>query len=195
MGVYLKLSKISRRKYAALVNKDNQPANGFTLIEVLVGLAVLALVVGSFLPMLANSEIWIMWAGDETVATNYANSIVETIKAHSIELEQVSEHYNTDSDGNGVNDIYQCSDSDDATTFSFTLDPDASFLVVEKPDNMSATISISQYDDTAPYVPDNPDDEIILYLSENLFNVDVQVEVTRGEKVTSYTLCTVIGAE
>ncbi|WP_409227553.1 type IV pilus modification PilV family protein [Gudongella sp. SC589] len=61
---------------------------GFTLIEVIIAFAILAIVLVSFLGMFSNGLRTIFYSGDRTEANNYAQTIMDTIY-HEVDVDNL----------------------------------------------------------------------------------------------------------
>lgn len=63
---------------------------GMTLLEVLLSLALLALLTTSVMSIFAPPVLWISQARNETTAANYAQAIIEELRGERHKLEAVS---------------------------------------------------------------------------------------------------------
>lgn len=157
---------------------------GLTLIEVMVSLVILALITISFLTIFTTSGIWIVNAGKETIAQNYAASIIELVKAHSSDLALLA-----------IPEL-ELSDTD-ITDQVFTLElvPGKVPLQVQAPPNMTATVYIRPYEDTLFYDQDKDGvKDFEKYFANNLLTVDVTVGWQEKGQDKTLQLSTITGA-
>lgn len=153
-----------------------------TLIEVMAALVLLSLLAVTILSVFSTSGSWISGAGKKTIAVQYANSIIDAIKANSKDL-------------NNANPVY--TDNNNDGQFSFTMG--SSDITVDAPlDALKAnsTINISPHIDS-PYYPDvnadgNPD--ISLPFGNNLFDIKVKIEWGESGHSRNFELSTIMGA-
>jgi prepilin-type N-terminal cleavage/methylation domain-containing protein len=67
---------------------EKKKQRGFSLIELMVGLAVLGLIVMGILAAFPASRLWISWAGEKTMESTYAASVLEILRNNSLLLQQ-----------------------------------------------------------------------------------------------------------
>lgn len=163
---------------------DNLEQQGFTLIEVLGALAVLALLSASIIIMFTTSGMWILHAGRQNIAGDYATSLIEIIKAHSSDLAESPPDF-------------EVTDSDKSDQlFSLVLAPGKPSIQVEAPPEMEATVTIVRYDETIFYDSNGDGNEDInINFKDNLFQVTVAINwVERGHD-KSLQMVTIVGAK
>lgn len=162
------------------MQKNSSDKNGFTFIEVLVALGLLAIFMVSVLGTFSSSGIWILRAGERTRARDLATAVVETIRAHSVELlaMDLTKQAQFETVDEDITDGY----------FVFSLDPDKEKIVVPDPENLKATLAICLHD-CGHYYEDNQE----VLLEDNLFDVNVKVE-TKGSNKMLVEMATVISA-
>lgn len=180
--------------------------DGMTLIEVMAALVLLSLLAVTLLSVFSTTGGWIGGAGKKTSASQYANSIIEGIRARSTELKSIDW---SDSSSNpnvsGTPPVFSVNDSADITDtmFSFYLVPgtEASRVEIDAPRNYEATIKINRHDDTAYYtggdangngIPEINGKDIIF--NNNLYDVQVKIKWNEKGIDKEITISTVLGA-
>lgn len=157
-----------------------QKQAGFSLVEVLVALAILALISVAVLGIISVSSLWVIQAGQRTQATDYASSIIETIREHSSELRGLNL-------ADGL--IYEASDQDlTDQRFLIQIHPEKAAFNIPAPKNLAASIEISLHN-ASPYYEEDMD----LVFEKNLYNINVAVsEVSTGSMVVEMSTVIVV---
>jgi prepilin-type N-terminal cleavage/methylation domain-containing protein len=156
---------------------------GMTLIEVMAALVLLSLLAVTILSVFTTSESWVRGAGKKTIAVQYANSIIDAIRANSKDL-------------NNADPVYTDDNSDGQ--FAFTIG--SSDIVIDAPIDTiiaNSTINISPHLDS-PYYPDadaNGKPDVNLLFGDNLFDIKVTIEWEEAGHSRSFELSTIMGAQ
>jgi prepilin-type N-terminal cleavage/methylation domain-containing protein len=157
------------------VRQKDQKQTGFSLVEVLMALAILTMIAVTVLGISSVSSVWVIQAGQRTQATDYASSIIETVRENASELKVL----------NLENDMtWEVSDHDlTDQRFVFQIDPECLSLSIPAPENLQAFLAISLHDASA-YYETNMD----LVFEDNLFDVNVTVtNVSNGSILAEMT--------
>lgn len=144
----------------------NQPGRiqqkGFSLIELIVGMVILSLMVASLIPILTQSEIYLIGVDKRLKASAYATSIIETVKARADEI-AIDTPYNHTSLA--------------TDEFEFALINDYSVKIPSGLDIKSTELEIKHYDDK---------------YSDRMAVVNVTVTWLDNSREQSYELSTII---
>jgi prepilin-type N-terminal cleavage/methylation domain-containing protein len=180
---------------------------GMTLIEVMAALVLLSLLAVTLLSIFSTSGSWIRGTGKKTIAVQYANSIMDMIKADSLQLLNID--FTKDPAMGGSIEVSDNNESDDV--FGFLLEQEQEVAgVIESvevfkievpapatPLKATATINISPHEDISYYPDDdgdgNPDNE--LPFGGNLFDVKVKIEWAESGYSSDIEIFTVMGAQ
>lgn len=175
------------------INCINDNEKGLTLIEVIVALAITAILTTVFMGVFSNSGRWIAGAGAQTKASSYATSIIEVIRNDENSIGEITEDDLTDED-DGVKCLKFKLSETDKDPFSPSLQSQ-----VDNPSNMEASVTIFNHEDTSYYDADsdgNIDSDFEnLYPKRCLLKIVVTVQWSEyGEDKVS-VLSTVVGGK
>ncbi|MGI5921026.1 MAG: type IV pilus modification PilV family protein [Syntrophomonadaceae bacterium] len=163
----------------------NKKQAGFTLIEVLAALVILALLTTSIMTMFSVSELWIGRAGKQTIASDYAISIIEVIRAYSSDLADLP-----------LSPDFEVTDANVSDqVFSFRLLNSKPPINVDAPPNLKAAVTITRYDESSWYNRGGMGSQDIISFPDNLFQLQVTVYWTEGGHDKSLQMLTIVGAK
>jgi prepilin-type N-terminal cleavage/methylation domain-containing protein len=167
---------------------------GMTLIEVMAALVLLSLLAVTVLNVFSTTGGWITGAGKKAIAIQYANSIIDSVKANSVELVNIDfTEPAPDPDKNEIDDEFNFSwAKKDGGKFEIMVPAPANTLRAE------ATIVLSKYNDDLYYMDANGNEVISAddrYFKDNLFDVKAKIEWNEGENSGSIELSTIMGAK
>jgi len=164
--------------------EKNRDEKGLTLIEVVASLFILTLVAVGVLSAFSTSGVWIGSARKSTVASGYAATIVDVVREHSIELNNVT-----------LSPDYQDVDNntDDDT---FVMDIGTKSVNIDAPRGMQAAVTVRKHDDSTYYDTSGGGNPQVggkdVYFYDNLYEMDVDISWNGGSR--DYNMSTIIGA-
>ncbi|MEN6461949.1 MAG: prepilin-type N-terminal cleavage/methylation domain-containing protein [Syntrophomonas sp.] len=162
---------------------DNIKQQGLTLVEVLGALVILALLSTSIMMMFTTSGVWIAHAGKQTIAGDYATSLVEVIKSYSSDLVELPPDF----------EVIDTNNSDQL--FRFVLASGKPAIQMQAPPGMGAIIRIVRYDDTACYDSNGDGNkDINIKFNDNLFQVIVTINWVEAGRDKTLQMVTIVGA-
>lgn len=170
---------------------------GMTLIEVMAALTLFCLMAVSLLSFFTTSSMWIVSGAKKTQATEYATSIIETLKAYSsnLDLNEISnlqpQHWDSKEDNH-----FELIDEDTEDGFFYIkLKESKDAFKVKAPPGMTASLNLSQHDDSVFYDKDDDGyEDFTRYINNNLFNVLVTVTWTEAGHSRQFQMYTVVSA-
>lgn len=176
------------------IDNNIKQEEGMTLIEVMAALVLLSLLAVTLLSVFSTTGSWINGAGKKAIAVQYANSIIDAIKANSAELVNIDfAELPPDPAKNEMDDEFNFSwAKKDGGVLEIMVPAPANTLKAE------ATMALSKHDDNS-YYTDADGNEIVpaanRYFKDNLFEIKAKIEWSEGENSRSIELSTIMEAK
>ncbi len=172
-----------------LIRKNFADERGWSLLEVLAALYIVALIVMGVLSTSGTSAFWIRGARDQTLVSIYAASIVDVLRSNSLQLYDQIQF---------VDPWIVVDESPADRVFTFTLGGES--ITLEAPADVKTTITATCFEEGAYYdgiaaggihLIGTGDEAEEIAFHGNLMEVKVEMEWGKGSSY--YMLSTIIG--